>query len=763
MAPSRLAAHPGLLPVVLSGLAVGTLQVSLYHLILPFVGADVYAFLMSTGLFFLGYSLTALVGERLAGRLHLIEIASGCFFLLLAGAQVLFVEAIYDFDSHYGLRRTGGILVFLVAGLLQGPILAAYPRRVAERFLRVYEIESLSVCVGALLAGLLFYLATPLLGVSTGGAFALAAGILLCTPAVRSLYGASRSASPTAGRSISFTPQIGLFLAGVFAGSIQYSLQVMGQMWLTQRWLIPSVVIAACVASISLASRTSRVIHEGQVARYLPFFFSPLLALLLLALGAWPFYGWGMLSGVLPYARLAATSFCAFLLLSSVFPRIVEDRSQRYGASLALNAIGFLLGILLTTQIDHPVQRALPVLIEASCVFAIAFWLSRIPKKALALPMLVAFPLTLVFAYSLHPQYGRGALGYPIVTHSWSKGLHTTFIGGAHGHELFDNGSARLVLPSEFEHLSGRLLDRLAPPGLGLVIGTGTGGSAAGLAVSGREVIGAEINKSVERFLRSGYRQRFLPFPADFSLVMRDGLQVYSERDSWAAVLIAGIPDETYYGLGSFYSWPFVASAARRLGKEGILGYLIDGRQGIYIPAFIRLLEGSFRYFKYVPFLDSYGALYCSNRPFEGRPQLAPREPKRLERYYHQILHVSYAPEEIARKALDELSFDWSRGDSIIGDSIEEEFDFDPWDVGTFIRTLPMTFARPRSWFDIPSKSFREAMRARSTTHLYFESVYHPAHQKRMEQFRSFRAMKSRLMGPRNSPRMKPREDDAAR
>jgi hypothetical protein len=746
MPTRRRATHSGLLPVVLSGLAVGILQISLYHLILPFVGADVYAFLMSTGLFFLGYSLTALIGEKLAGRLHLIEIASGVFFLLLAGAQILFVERIYAFDEGYGARRISGILVFLVAGLLQGPILAAYPRRVAERFLRIYEVESLSVCAGALLASLHFYYGTPLLGVANGGAFALAAGILLCTPRVRALYRGGEDPTQAGHRSLAAAPQLGLFVAGVFAGSIQYALQVMGQMWLGQRWLIPSVVVASCVAAISLASRQSRVMGPEGPIRHLPFFFAPLLALLLLSLGAYPFQGWGVFADPLPYLRLAVISFCAFLLPASVFPRIVEDRRQRYGPSLALNAVGFLLGILLTTWIDHPVQRALPVLIEASCVFAIGFWLTRLPVRALAVPTLLAYPAVIFFAYSLHPVYGTGALGFPVYVHSWSKGLHSTFIGG---NALFDNGSMRLELPSEFEHLSGRLLDRLAPPGPGLVVGTGTGGSAGGLASSGRPVVAAEVNRSVESFLRSPYRQRFLPHPADFSLVLKDGLQAYSARQSWAAVLIAGIPDGTYYGLGSFYSWPFVASAAGKLGEGGVLGYLIDSRQGRYVPAFIRLLEGSFRYFRFVPFLDSYGVLYCSNAPLVGREERQPRDPARLERFYREILHVSYTPEQIARVAFSELAFDWSGEDSIIPDPVSPGFSFDPWDARPIVRTLPVSRRRTalRSWFDLPSKSFREASRARSSTRRVFESVYDEAHRQRLERFGSFRAMQSGLSG----------------
>lgn len=737
--------HAGLVPVALSGLAVGVLQVSLFHLIVPFVGADVYAFLMTTGLFFAGYSLTALVGERLAGALAWIEVASGLFFLSLALAEVAGVDWIYDFGPGYETRRAAGILVFLLAGLLQGPILAAYPRRVAERFLRVYELESACVCAGALLAALHFYWATPVLGVTQGGACALAAGLLLMTPPLRALYQPVEAGAPEA-RRLAAGPQLLLFAAGLFAGGLQYALEVMGQMWLDQRWLIPSMVIAGCVAAVSAASRASRRLAPERLSSQLLFFLAPAASLLLLALGALPFHTWRpALADSLPYVRLALVSFLAFLLPSSLLPRIVEDRQQRLGPSLSVNAVGFLVGIWLTTRIDLPVQRALPLLIEASGVFALAFWTTRLPRRRLLLPLTVAYAVALGGAYSLHPEYGAGALGYPLFARSWSRGLHTTFIGD---HSFFDNGSMRLKLPSEFEHLAGRMLDRLAPPGPGLVIGAGTGASAAGLAVSGREVVASEVSRSVERFLGSDYRRRFLPYPADFELLMKDGLQAYSGRQEWSAVLVADIPDGTYYPLAALYSQPFVRSAARKLGDAGVLGYLMGGRQGRYAAAFAHRLESEFRYFRYVAFLDSYGVLYCSNRPFAGRSAPPVRDPLRLETFYREVLHVSYGPEQIAQRVTEELAIDWERGGAVFEAEEQPALALAPWDFRRFVRTLspPRGAEGTRLWFDLPTRSFRESTRVRSRTDGVYESVYDAAQRRKLEQFESFRGMRSPLL-----------------
>jgi hypothetical protein len=738
----REPAHLGLAPVALSGFAVGLLQVSLFHLIVPFVGADVYAFLMTTGLFFAGFSLTALFGERLAGALAWIEIASGLFFLALAAAEWLCVAQIYDFGAGFAGRRSVGIGIFLLAGLLQGPILAAYPRRVSERFLRVYELESACVCVGALLAAGYFAAASPVLGVAHGGAFALAAGALLLTPKLRSLYQPAQVPAVDA-RRVDAAPQALLFAAGLVCGCLQYALQVMGQMWLDERWLIPSLVIAACVAAISVASRSSRRLSPTSVTWHLPFFLAPAAALLLLALSVFPFRGWGWGADVMPSVRLAAISFLAFLLPASVLPRVVEDRRQRYGASLSVNAVGFLLGIWLTTRIDVPVQRALPWMILASAAFALAFWALRLPRRALLVPLLAAYPLAIGVAYSLHPEYGRGALGFPVYVHSWSRGLHTTFIGD---HSFFENGSMRLMVPSEFEHLGGRLLDRLAPPGPGLVIGSGTGTSAGGLAVSGREVVASEVSRSVESFLASPYRERFLPYPADFELRMVDGLRAYSSREQWAGVLIAGIPDAANYSLGAFYSWPFVRSAAEKLGPDGVLGYLITGSQRDYIAPFLRLLEQHFRYFRYVAFLDSYGVLYCSNRPLAGREPAPARDPARLARFYDEVLHTTYGPEEIVQRVLAELTLDWERGRSIVSASETPRLAFEPWDFRAIIRNPPLPeflSATPRLWFDLSTGSLRPSTRARSQTQRVYESVYHGEHRKRLETFESFRAMRS--------------------
>ena len=237
-------------PVFSSGLAVGLLQVSLYQMLLPYVGVDYLAFLLSIGLFFLGYSLTALFGERLAGKLHLIEMASGAFSILLATTQFLFADQIFRFDESFIWIRFAGLIVYLLAGLLQGPILAAYPHRVGKEFLDTYKVEAAAVATGALLGALWFFYATPLHGLINGGLFALIAGIMLTRPRFRPAHPAE-SMTPSDGKRVTPACQLVLFAAGALSGCLQYALFIMGEMWLRHSWLIPALVIAGCVAAIS--------------------------------------------------------------------------------------------------------------------------------------------------------------------------------------------------------------------------------------------------------------------------------------------------------------------------------------------------------------------------------------------------------------------------------------------------------------------------------------------------------------------------------